>query len=137
MALGVAGILAMLAMACFNQIMERARTASAMVEIAELQTLIERYRSQHFALPDNLASIGQGPFLDPWARPYQYTLLEGAKGSTGQARKDKKLNPLNSDYDLFSTGKDGVYKSQVSNKESLDDIIRAHNGGYIGLAADF
>jgi hypothetical protein len=30
-----------------------------------------------------------------------------------------------------------VYKSQVSQKDSLDDIVRARNGAYVGLARDF
>ncbi len=136
LALAVAGVLAVIAVGGFNQVLDRARVESAKVEIAELQMQIERYRSQHFRLPDNLADIGQGAFLDPWDRPYHYTLLEGTKGK-GLARKDRKLNPLNTDYDLFSTGKDGAFKNQVSNKDSLDDIIRAHDGAYVGLAADF
>jgi len=136
LALAVAGILAVIAVGGFNQVLDRARVESAKVEIAELQMQIERYRSQHFRLPDKLADIGQGAFLDPWDRPYHYTRLEGTKGK-GAARKDRKLNPLNSDYDLFSAGKNGVFKNQVSNKDSLDDIIRAHDGAYVGLAADF
>jgi len=136
LALGVAGILAVIAVAGFNQVLDRTRTESAKGDIALLQMQIERYRSQHFRRPDDLAAIGQGAFLDPWDRPYHYTRLEGTKGK-GVARKDRKLNPLNTDYDLFSAGKDGVFKNQVSNKDSLDDIIRAHDGAYVGLAADF
>lgn len=136
MALGVAAVLGVLALGGFSQVLDRNRTAKAAVEIAGLQMQIERYRSQHFRLPDNLAETGQAALLDPWKRPYHYTRLEGTKGK-GMARKDRKLNPLNSDYDLFSAGKNGVFKNQVSNKDSLDDIIRAHDGGYVGLAADF
>ncbi|UWX04433.1 hypothetical protein H1235_05255 [Pseudoxanthomonas sp. NC8] len=84
-----------------------------------------------------MAQVGKGALLDPWQRPYHYTPLAGVNGSKGEARKDKRLNPLNSDYDLFSAGKDGVFKSQVSQKDSLDDVIRARDGAYIGLAADF
>jgi general secretion pathway protein G len=52
-------------------------------------------------------------------------------------RKDHALNPINSDYDLYSLGKNGVSKKQISQKDSVDDIIRARDGGFIGLAADF
>ena len=68
--------------------------------------------------------------------PYFYTKLAGVNGHGG-ARKDHKLNPINSDYDLFSAGKNGVFKPQVSQKDSLDDIIRARDGGFIGLAEEF
>jgi general secretion pathway protein G len=72
---------------------------------------------------------------DPWGQPYQYYNI--AANGKGGARKDKALNPLNSDFDLYSVGPDGLTKSQVSNKDSLDDVIRANNGGFIGNASDF
>lgn len=136
MALGVAGVLAVLATGAYGQIIDGTRAKAAMGDIATVEIQILRYRAQHNRLPDSLADIGQGALLDPWDRPYHYTKLEGVKGK-GSARKDRKLNPLNSDYDLFSAGKNGVFKTQVSNKDSLDDIIRAHDGAYVGLAADF
>ncbi len=37
------------------------------------------------------------------------------KQGKGGNRKDKKLNPLNSDFDLYSMGKDGVSKTQITN----------------------
>ena len=52
-------------------------------------------------------------------------------------RKDHKLNPINSDFDLYSMGRDKVSKTQVSNEDSLDDIIRANEGGFIGVAREF
>ena len=55
----------------------------------------------------------------------------------GQARKDRFLVPLNSDYDLYSMGADGKSSSPINAKNSLDDIIRASNGSYVGLAANF
>jgi len=73
LALAVAGILAVIAVGGFNQVLDRTRAESARGDIALLQMQIERYRSQHFRLPDNLADIGQGAFLDPWDRPYHYT----------------------------------------------------------------
>src|SRR3546814_2125030 len=48
-----------------------------------------------------------------------------------------KLNPLNSDFDLYSMGKDGVTKSQITNKDSLDDVLRANDGAFVDLAANF
>ena len=34
-------------------------------------------------------------------------------------------------------GKDGVSKTQLTNKDSLDDIVWANDGGFVGLAEDF
>ena len=86
-------------------------------------------------MPASLADIGRAGLLDPWTRPYHYTNLTTT--NKGKARKDRRLNPINSDYDLFSAGKNGVFKPQVSQKDSLDDVIRARDGAYIGLAEDF
>ena len=95
-----------------------------------------RYQTNHQgSLPVSLAEIGRDELLDPWQRSYHYVDLTGK--SKGKARKDRRLNPINSDYDLFSAGKDGEFKPQVSQKDSLDDVIRARNGAYIGVARDF
>lgn len=131
-AVAIVGVLALAATSAYTKAMDRAKNRAAIADIAELEVAIERYRTTHFALPDTLPTPG----LDPWGHSYIYTKLEGVHGK-GSARKDHKLNPLNSDFDLFSAGKNGTYKSQISNKNSLDDIIRARNGAYIGLAADF
>ena len=72
---------------------------------------------------------------DPWGNAYQYYLIEGA--SIGPARKDHAVNPINSDFDLYSKGADGQTQKQVTNSQSLDDIIRATDGRFLGLASDF
>ncbi|RYZ74719.1 MAG: prepilin-type N-terminal cleavage/methylation domain-containing protein [Lysobacteraceae bacterium] len=130
--LAIIAVLALLAATVYARVVERSRVTQAIVEVGDLAVEIERIRSTTFQYPDALPS----PRLDPWGRPYVYTRLEGIKGK-GKARKDHALNPLNTDFDLFSTGKNGVFKPQVSQKDSLDDIIRARNGGYVGLAGEF
>ena len=55
----------------------------------------------------------------------------------GEARKDHFLVPLNSDYDLYSVGKDGESRAPLSVPVSADDVIRANDGAYIGLAANY
>ena len=49
-------------------------------------------------------------------------------------RKDKYLVPINSDFDLYSMGKDGQSAAALTAKISKDDIVRANDGQYIGLA---
>lgn len=128
----IASIFAAITISQFSKAVEKSKVGSAIADISIIQVEIERYKTQNRMLPDTLPSAR----LDPWGRPYLYTKLEGVKGH-GSARKDRALNPLNRDYDLFSAGKNGVYKSQVSQKDSLDDIIRARNGAYVGRAEDF
>lgn len=55
----------------------------------------------------------------------------------GAARKDGNLVPINTNYDLCSFGKDGKSKPPLRAKDSLDDIIYANDGSYIGLAKEF
>ena len=74
--------------------------------------------------------------LDPWGRPYAYLNIAAA-GGIGDVRKDKNLNPLNTDFDLYSLGEDGASASPLTAKNSRDDIVRANNGAYIGLGEDY
>ena len=76
--------------------------------------------------------------IDPWGNPYQYLRIDGG-GAQGKSdfRKDKFLNPINTDYDLYSMGKDGLSQKPLNVTVSQDDIIRAHDGGFVGLASDF
>ena len=45
--------------------------------------------------------------------------------------------PINSSFDLYSMGKDGETRPPLDNPRSKDDIVRAKDGGFIGLAERF
>ena len=49
----------------------------------------------------------------------------------------QNLNPVNSDFDLYSNGPDGVTQRNFGSGEGRDDIVRANNGGFIGVAEDY
>jgi len=100
---------------------------------------LERFRSDNAgSLPDSLAETPAGTLTDPWGKPYQYLNIEDADGpGLGKLRKDKNLVPLNTDFDLYSMGKDGESTGPLTAKASRDDIVRANNGGYIGLASEY
>jgi general secretion pathway protein G len=116
---------------------ERARVARAIQEIQMLQIDI----GLDDPLPASLAEIGRAGYLDPWGRPYVYLSFEvGGKGKGGPpagARKDRFLVPINSRYDLCSMGADGASKAPLTAQVSHDDVIRAGDGSFIGLAARF
>jgi len=132
----IIAVLAAIAIPQYEDYRYRVDVSHAISDIASMSTFIKHYETDNLALPDSLDEVGLGSKLDPWGNPYQYYNIETAKGK-GHLRKDKSLNPINSDYDLYSMGKDGVTKSQVSNQDSLDDVIRARDGQFIGLASDF
>jgi general secretion pathway protein G len=131
--IAVIAVIATIAIPYYEDYVERGNVTLAAVDINGMAINIEQYYTEEQKYPDSLDDIGEGDKLDPWKRPYEYTNLLSAKGK-GNARKDKKLNPLNSDFDLFSKGKNGVFKTQISNKDSLDDVIRANDGRFVGLA---
>jgi general secretion pathway protein G len=80
--------------------------------------------------------VGKGSLIDPWGNPYQYVDLGDVNGKA-KARKDHSLVPINSDYDLYSKGKDGRSVSPLTAQHSRDDIVRGRNGGFVGLASNF
>lgn len=135
-AIAVVAILGTMASASYNTYREKMRVDQAIRDIAHIQPAIAQYVLENRQVPPSLAVVGMAGMKDPWGNPYIYTDLS-EKGAKGDARKDHKLNPINSDYDLFSSGKNGTYRTQISQKESLDDIIRARDGAFIGVAADF
>ena len=135
-ALAILGIVASLAAGAYNRYRERALVGQAVVEIGAMATAIKLREGDTRDLPDSLADVGFGDKLDPWGRPYQYLNLATLKGN-GMARKDKKLAPLNTDFDLYSMGKDGNSLAPLNPPVSRDDIVRARDGRFIGLAADF
>lgn len=66
-----------------------------------------------------------------------YAASANGNADKGKPRKDRFLHPINSDYDLYSMGKDGESVEPLTAKKSLDDVIRANDGSFVGLAADF
>jgi general secretion pathway protein G len=133
----VVGIILTVATIALPQLMsaiDQARYARAVSDIRTLQDAITADQAINGVYTDSLASLGYGSLLDPWGHPYQYLNHATMKGN-GKARKDRFLVPLNSDYDLYSMGKDGKSSPPITSKSGLDDIIRANDGSYIGLAS--
>jgi general secretion pathway protein G len=130
------GTLAGIGVPLYGEALNRARVVRAIAEIRKMAVELQQYQIANGDLPLTLAQVGLGTGPDPWGSPYQYLKIAGLKGK-GAVRKDHKLNPINADYDLFSMGRNRTFKTQVSQKDSLDDVIRANNGGFIGLAREY
>jgi general secretion pathway protein G len=132
----IVGVLATVAFPGYQRYQDQVKFTQAKADIVIIESALERYYAQHFAYPDTLAPAGVGGMLDPWGNPYQYLNITTTK-KKGNVRKDRNLVPINSDYDLYSMGKDGTSQSPLTAKASHDDIIRANNGQFVGLAADY
>jgi general secretion pathway protein G len=101
-----------------------------------LQEEIENYQMNNGGLPNSLDDIGRGSLTDVWGNPYRYLNFATEHG-VGHMRKDRFLVPLNTDYDLYSMGKDGKSQTPLTAAASRDDIVRANNGEFIGLASAY
>jgi general secretion pathway protein G len=89
-------------------------------------------------VPPTLAAVGRGGMLDPWGRPYIYFPFDTTQhGNPPGARRDRFMVPINSTFDLYSVGPDGATALPLTAAPSKDDIIRANDGGFIGLASKF
>lgn len=112
---------------------------------ARIQTAIQDIRQMELILndlyldddpPATLAAAGLS-LVDPWGNPYQYLWLRGNPASvSGSRRRDKSMNPVNSDYDLYSMGADGQTSAQFVASKARDDVVRADDGDFVGLAGD-
>lgn len=129
--LAIIGTLTSIGLPRIQESIDRAKIARAIGDIRALQADITSD-----PLPADLAAIGRAGMLDPWGNPYVYNPHIYGNGK-GEARKDRFLVPLNSEYDLYSKGKDGESRAPLTAKVSKDDIVRADDGGYIGLASKY
>jgi general secretion pathway protein G len=127
-------LIAKLAYPYFGSQLNKGRVAQAIADIGQMQLDLERYMTINGKYPTSLATAGMAR-KDPWGHDYQYLSMEGA--SVGDVRKDKSLHPLNTDYDLYSMGPDGESSKPLTASKSRDDIIRANNGAFIGVAQDY
>lgn len=128
-------ILAAMAIPLYAQYVERAKVVVCVTELKSMVQLIESFKYDKGRLPTNLAEIGWSK-NDPWTKSYNYLDISNGKNQA-MSRKDRHLVPINSEYDLYSMGKDGQSKPRLTKAVSQDDIIVANNGNYIGLAAAF
>jgi general secretion pathway protein G len=128
-------LLAAIAIPSYQGYANRARVNRAISEIAMLSLELSKWQLNVGTLPATLAEAGLDGRLDPWGQAYVYLNHEGVP--TGEYRKDKNLNPVNTDYDLYSIGRDGSTVKAFTGMPARDDIVRCNNGGFIGLAEDY
>ena len=135
----IIGALAAIAAPLFSGYRERAMVSRAIVDIGHISTAIKIDVFENRRIPDSIAHLPEAQILDPWGNPYVYlNVSDSAPPSVrGGARKDKSRVPINSDYDLYSAGKDGETRAPLTAPVSHDDIVRAGDGKFVGLAEDF
>jgi general secretion pathway protein G len=139
----ILGAVFIAAIASYRDSLEKARNATAMADVRTLDREIGAYFLATGKLPNTLAELGRDRLTDPWGNTYEYLNISvnGNRGQGGeqgsQPRRERFLVPLNSNYDLYSKGKDGKSLPPLTAEQSWDDIVRANDGGYVGLVSDF
>lgn len=132
--MAVIAILSTIAVVLYYNFTYQAQVAKAVADISAISSEIQTFHMMNERLPVDLAEVNRGNFLDPWGHPYEY--LDIVNG-VGKPRKDGKLKPMNSDFDLYSRGRDGLTKEKLDDKDSLDDVVRVFDGQFINLASKF
>lgn len=136
LAIAIVAVLALVAVPSYSAYIERTRVTQAITDIKAIEALITAYYQDQHDFPDTLAQIGAGGRLDPWGQPYVFLVFR-TPSDRSQARKDKNLVPINSDYDLYSKGKDHASSAPLTAQKSRDDVVRANDGAFVGLASTY
>ncbi len=133
--LSVITILAILAAVGFNiyrSYLQQANNAVAVGDVVMLEREILNFGVGNTVLiPPDLDAINFAGYLDPWGRPYVY------QPDLTIAPRTKAGNPINTYYDLYSIGKDGLTAQDLNDPLSQDDIISAGDGRYKGVADQY
>ena len=107
----------------------------AVEDISEINKAVTRYQLENNKLPKSLSVLDIMNMQDPWGKPYQYVIHKDTPSS--KWRKDNNLRPINNDYDLYSTGKDGSTTPAIFELDSHDDVVLANNGKWIGIGKNY
>jgi general secretion pathway protein G len=138
-AVAILGALVAIALPSYQNYREKARIHEAVTEMAAISMNLKNYQLDNKYFPPTLNTLPMyNPVPnDPWGRPYQYLAIDiDPAPNKGAVRKDKNMNPLNSDFDRYSMGPDGQTSLPLTAAKAKDDIVRADNGRFIGVAQD-
>ncbi len=141
----ILGILLGIATISYSCYIQKSEAQEAVAQIREIEQALEMYKLINYEYPANLAAVGKGNLKDPWGNPYRYTRVEppdpknkkDEPANLKDLRKDRNEHPINTDYDLYSMGKDGKTNLPITSHNSQDDVIRAKNGAFVGLVSDY
>lgn len=131
----IIGILASIAVPSYFDSLARAKNIQALGDIDKMGDEAMSYTVLNGAPPNSLADINFGGALDPWGNPYRYYNI--VVNGVGGAQTDLTATPLNTEFDLYSAGKDELTNIDITQAVSQDDIVWAVQGAYIGLASRY
>jgi general secretion pathway protein G len=139
----IIGTLLALLIPSYANLLDKSRTNRSIADIVKISQKLDEFLSDHGTLPETLNELMQHtkplPLIDPWGNPYEYLVILGKDKSDiqGKWRKDRFMVPINTDYDLYSLGKDEESQAPLTAQASWDDIVRANDGAFIGIAHEY
>ncbi len=137
----IMGSLAALAIPNVARVLEESKVTEAMTDIRIFAATARDHKLVNGRFPDSFDKFGfDDPPIDPWGNEYEYLLIEGQFDIYPPGKKPKQdrfLRPINRDFDIYSMGPDGETSDVLTDAASLDDIIRANDGGFVGIAEDY
>ena len=135
----VLGALIAIALPSFNRYRDQQKISVSVADLRVLDNRLKSHKLRTETFPAALNQLIEPSPLDPCGQSYLYLRIEGEDNGAikNSMRRDKNLNPTNSDYDLYSSGANKNSKAQLDNKVSVDDIVRANDGSYYGLASKY
>ena len=113
--------------------MKTVKNGRCFADIRTIDKAITSYSLDNNGPPpgNNLAVIGTtANQLDPWGRQYVYQNLAAAGAVP---LEDEFGVSLNTDYDLYSKGWDGLSGSTYNDPGAGNDIARYNNGTFVGM----
>lgn len=113
----------------------KSQIAQAKADLLQVSAKIDEYYVTNKRYPDNLTDLSLDSKKDPWGNAYRY--LNIALAGKNEPRQDRNLKPVNTDYDLYSMGPNGQTHRVFTSNKGRDDIVRANNGEYLGVAGDY
>lgn len=123
----------------FNKYRDQQRVNIAINDLRVLDNKIQAYKSSNETYPSALTDIPALSLNDSSGQ--RLRVSEDRRGrhkvQGHNMRKDKNLVPINSDFDLYSKGADGKTVAPLTAPSSQDDVVRANDGRYFGLGANY
>ena len=87
---------------------------------------------------DFIASSTNNYPIDPWGNPYIFFGPGRINTAPGGSPAITPANETNfGNAIVYSMGPDGDTQTQLNGAKARDDIVRANNGAYIGIAANY
>ena len=136
--IAIVAILIVIAMPAYSTFKESAKVARAKSEISSQEGQIALYVVDKGSLPLQLGDLPSPVFKDPWGQLYHYyNITTNTPAGETQYMDLVPSEVLNTDYDLYSSGKDGITPTPhiLSVPESADDVVRTNNGNAIELGS--